>query len=125
MARPKPREMDAFSESVAAIQKACPTPLSIFTDMGDEEGQQFQERWDVEVLNLNFEPDKIIWRKLHNDPNIEIVSESEKASRVSTLTFIKFKRRVPVNEPEPEPEPDTFSEPCEDDDPLIAVMWGE
>ena len=88
MALPKKREQDAFSEAVNAIQRARPTPLSIFTSEDEDAGQQTKDVHDVEVLNLIFETDKIIWRKLHNNPNVEIISENEKSSRISTLTYI-------------------------------------
>jgi hypothetical protein len=123
MALPKPREQDSFSEAVNAIQKARPTPLSIFTGEDEDAGQQYRDYHDVEVLNLVFEPDKIIWRNLHNDPNVEIITETEKSNKISTLTYIKFIRRIPVDEPDPEPE--TFSEPCDEDDPLLDEMWGD
>lgn len=120
MALPKKREQDTFSEAVNAIQRAFPTPLSIFRDDDPETGQQYKECHDVEVLNLIFDPDKAIWRKLHNDPNVEIISEQEKSNKISTLTYIKFVRRIAVDEP----DPDTFQEPCEEDDPLADEMWG-
>jgi len=109
--------------AVSAIQRARRSPLSIFTDEEDDSGQQFREYRDVEVLNLYFERDKVTWRKLHNDPNVEIISESEKSNKIATLTYIKFIRRVPVDEPDP--EPDTFAEPCEEGDPLVDEMWPE
>ena len=121
MARPTPREQNSFSEAVNAIQRARPTPLSIFSDEVEEPGQQTREVHDIEVLNLIFEPDKEVWRKLHNDSNVDIISENERSSRMSTLTFVKFIRRVPVDEPDP--EPDTFEELCEEDDPLLDEMW--
>jgi hypothetical protein len=123
MPLPKPREPGPFAEAINAIQKARPTPLSIFTDEDEEAGQQYRDYHDVEVLNLVFEPDKIIWRNLHNDPNVEIISEQEKSNKISTLTYIKFIRRVPIDEPDPQPE--TFAEPCEEGDPLLDEMWGE
>lgn len=123
MALPAPREQDPFSEAVNAIQRARPTPLSIFADEVEEPGQQTREVHDVEVLNLLFEPDKKVWRDLHNNPNIDIISETERSSRLSTLTYIKFIRRIAVDEPDPEPE--TFQEPCDEDDPLLDEMWGE
>jgi hypothetical protein len=122
MALPKPREPDTMSTVINAIQRADPIPLSIFREEDEETGQQYRDYHDVEVLNLVFEPDKIIWRKLHNDPNVEIASETERSNKISTLTYIKFIRRVPVDEPDPEPE--TFAEPCEGDDPLADEMWG-
>jgi len=124
MPLPSPREQDTFSEAVNAIQKARPTPLSIFRDdNGEDAGRRFKDLHDVEVLNLSFDRDKITWRNLHNNPNIEIVSEAERTSRISTLTYIKFIRRVPVDEPDP--EPDSFQEPCEEDDPLFDELWGD
>lgn len=122
MSLPKKREPDTFAEAVNAIQRACPTPLSIFRGEDEDAGQQYRDYHDVEVLNLVFEPDKIIWRNLHNNPNVEIISEQEKSNKLSTLTYVKFVRRVPVDEPDP--EPDTFQEPCEEDDPLADEMWG-
>lgn len=123
MSKPKPREADPFGAAANAIQKASPPTLSIFADTADEEGQQYKDVWDVEVLDLNFDREKMKWRDLHNNPNIEIISETEKTSRISTLTYIKFIRRTPIDEPEEEFEP--FSEPCEEDDPLVDEMWGE
>jgi len=124
MALPKKRETDTMSEVVNAIQRARPTPLSIFSDEDEEEGQEFREVHDVEVLNLVFETDKQTWRNLHNDPNVEIVSESEKSNRMSTLTYIKFIRRVAVDIPVEDLPEDDFIERCEEDDPLIDEMWG-
>lgn len=120
---PAKREHDPFSEAVNAIQRARPTPLSIFAEEDEEPGQQTREVQDVEVLNLVFEPDKIVWRKLHNDPNVDIISENERSNRMSTLTYIKFIRRISVDAPDS--EPDVFQEPCEEDDPLLDEMWGE
>jgi hypothetical protein len=113
-----------MAEAVNAIQKAQPTPLSIFREAEDaDSGMQFKDYKDIAVLNLDFEPDRKIWRKLQNDPNVEIISDVERSNRLNTLTYVRFIRRIPVDEPEP--EPDTFQEPCEEDDPLLDDLWGE
>lgn len=123
MSLPKPREHDTMSEAVNAIQKALPTPLSIFRD---EEGgvAQFRDYKDIAVLNLSFEPDRKIWRNLHNDPNIEIISDVEKSNRLATLTYVRYIQRIPVDETPPQ-EVDTFAELCEVDDPAIDELWGD
>jgi hypothetical protein len=128
MGLPKKPDPTDFAESINAIQRAAPHKLSIFTEDDGDGVQQFREVHDVAVLNLLHKPERDEWRRIHNDKNIEIISENERSSRISTLTYIKYVRRVLVGEPEPksvlETETEEFQEPCEEDDPLMDKMWG-
>ena len=98
MGLPQKRDPEIFQEAMNLIQQGRPKVLRLFDEAVENE-QQFREVKDVMVLDLNWEPDRIRWRNLHNDPSITVVSEKDMSVKIAIKTYIKFIRLVPVVDP--------------------------
>lgn len=86
------RDENTFRIVLQNIQKVRSNAFSLFDEEGEE--RSFTERYDIAVFDLDDEASLDQWRDLHNDPDVEIVSERDMSNpRIGLRTVVRFVRR--------------------------------